>query len=44
MWENYLAAISALYGDIPVEAMRKVAREFPGVPHRAELVRGAGRR
>ncbi len=37
--ENYLAAISALYGDIPVEAMRKVAREFPGVPHRAELVR-----
>ncbi len=37
--ENYLAAISALYGEIPVEVMRKVAREFPGVPHRAEFVR-----
>lgn len=37
--ENYLAAISALYGEIPLDAMRKVAREFNGVPHRAEFVR-----
>ncbi len=37
--ENYLAAISALWGIVPVEIMRKVAREFSGVAHRAEFVR-----
>lgn len=37
--ENYLAAMTAAWGDVPIEAMHKVAREFSGVPHRAELVR-----
>ena len=37
--ENYLAAISAVWGMVPVEAIIKVAREFGGVAHRAEFVR-----
>lgn len=37
--ENYLAAISAVWGDVSVDAMRKVAREFSGVEHRIEFVR-----
>ena len=37
--ENYMAAISACWGDVPVDAIRKVAREFGGVEHRAEFVR-----
>ena len=40
--ENYLAAIAAAFGDVPPEAMRQVAKEFAGVPHRAELVRVCG--
>ena len=37
--ENYLAAICAVWGDVPVEVIRKVATTFSGVAHRAELVR-----
>ena len=37
--ENYLAAISAVWGSVSLEAIRKVAREFPGVEHRIEFVR-----
>lgn len=37
--ENYMAAIAALWGIVPIESIRYVARNFSGVPHRAELVR-----
>lgn len=37
--ENYMAAIGAVWGDVSVENIVKVAREFGGVEHRAELVR-----
>ena len=36
---NYLAAITAVWGYVGVESIRKVAREFKGVEHRIELVR-----
>ncbi len=37
--ENYLAAITAVWGYVGVESIRKVAREFGGVEHRIEFVR-----
>ena len=37
--ENYLAAISAVWGYVNVETIIKVAREFGGVEHRIEFVR-----
>lgn len=37
--ENYLAAISAVWGDVSIENIRNVAMNFAGVEHRAELVR-----
>ncbi len=37
--ENYLAAISAVWGYVDVENIIKVAREFGGVEHRIEFVR-----
>lgn len=37
--ENYLTAISATWGEIPLETMQKVAEEFGGVEHRIEFVR-----
>ncbi len=37
--ENYLTAISAVWGEVSVESMIKVAREFGGVEHRIEFVR-----
>lgn len=37
--ENYLAAISAVWGYVDAETIVKVAREFGGVEHRMELVR-----
>lgn len=37
--ENYLAAISAVWGEVSVETIRKIAREFGGVEHRIEFVR-----
>lgn len=37
--ENYLAAISALYGTVSEASMVKVAREFGGVKHRFEFIR-----
>lgn len=40
--ENYLAAISAVWGEVEPEDIRKVAREFSGVQHRMELVRELG--
>ena len=36
---NYLAAFEAVRGLVGAETCRKVAREFPGVAHRLELVR-----
>ncbi len=37
--ENYLAAISAVWGLVRPETIRTVAQNFGGVEHRAELVR-----
>ena len=37
--ENYLAAIGALWGLVPVAAMKETAQNFPGVEHRIERVR-----
>lgn len=37
--ENYMAAICAVDGLVPDEAIRQVARTFAGVEHRIELVR-----
>lgn len=37
--ENYLAAITAVWGLVSLDSIRKVAREFGGVEHRIELVR-----
>ncbi len=37
--ENYLAAISAVWGYVGADEIRKVAREFSGVEHRIEFVR-----
>jgi UDP-N-acetylmuramoylalanine--D-glutamate ligase len=40
--ENYLAAISAVWGSVSPEAIAGYARSFGGVPHRCELVREIG--
>ncbi len=37
--ENYLAAIAAVQGLVPDETILHIARTFPGVEHRIELVR-----
>ena len=37
--ENLLAAIAAVWGRVPVEAMRRVGGSFAGVEHRIEPVR-----
>lgn len=37
--ENYLTAISAVWGYVGVDNIKKVAREFGGVEHRIEFVR-----
>ncbi len=37
--ENYLTAITAVWGYVDVDTIIKVAREFKGVDHRIELVR-----
>ena len=37
--ENYLAAISAVWGTVDVETIKAVAKTFGGVEHRAEFVR-----
>ena len=37
--ENYMAAISAVWGITPVDSIRAFARAFGGVAHRCELVR-----
>ncbi len=37
--QNYLAAISAVWGYVGADEIRKVAREFKGVEHRIEFVR-----
>lgn len=36
---NYLAAISAVWGFVGIDSIKRVAREFGGVEHRIELVR-----
>ncbi len=40
--ENYMTAICAVWGEVSVDVIRKVAREFGGVEHRAEFVRELG--
>ena len=37
--ENYMTAICAVWGDVSIESIREVARDFGGVEHRAEFVR-----
>ena len=37
--ENYLAAITAVWGYVGMDAIKKVAKEFKGVEHRIEFVR-----
>ena len=37
--ENYMTAICAVWGVVGIDTIRKVAREFAGVEHRAEFVR-----
>lgn len=37
--ENYLAAISAVWGIVGIDSIVKVARDFGGVEHRMEFVR-----
>lgn len=37
--ENYLAAISAVHGEVPKEAIVDTAKNFGGVEHRIEFVR-----
>lgn len=37
--ENYLAAIAALWGEVPPETIAAFAKEFGGVEHRCEWVR-----
>ena len=37
--ENYLAAIAATWGEVPVGVIEHVAKNFGGVEHRIELVR-----
>lgn len=40
--ENYMTAISLVWGLVPTEIMREVAETFPGVEHRLEYVRTVG--
>lgn len=40
--ENYLAAISAVWGDVSLDSICRVARHFGGVEHRIEFVRELG--
>ncbi len=37
--ENYLSAITAVWGYVGVDSIKKVAREFGGVEHRIEFVK-----
>lgn len=37
--ENYLAAVSALWGYVEPEVMVRIAKTFGGVEHRSEFVR-----
>ena len=37
--ENFMTAICAVWGDVSIESIREVARDFGGVEHRAEFVR-----
>ena len=37
--ENYLTAITAVWGYVGVDSIKKVAKEFKGVEHRIEFVR-----
>ncbi len=37
--QNYLAAITAVWGYVSLDSIKKVAREFMGVEHRIEFVR-----
>ena len=37
--ENFLTAISAVWGEVSIDSIKKVANEFGGVEHRIEFVR-----
>jgi len=37
--ENYLTAIAVTWGEVSIDTIRKVAKEFGGVEHRIEFVR-----
>ena len=37
--ENYLTAIAAVWGEVPVDVIHNIAKNFGGVEHRIELVR-----
>lgn len=37
--ENYLSAITAVWGYVGIDSIKKVAKEFKGVEHRIEFVR-----
>ena len=37
--ENYLTAIAAVWGEVPVEVIHGIAKSFGGVEHRIEFVR-----
>ena len=40
--ENYLGAITAVWGEVDAEKIHQVAKEFAGVEHRIEFVREVG--
>ena len=40
--ENYMAAIAAVWGKVPIDKIRTFAAAFGGVEHRCELVRERG--
>ena len=40
--ENYLSAITAVWGYVGMDSIKKVAKEFKGVEHRIEFVREVG--
>ncbi len=37
--ENYMTAMAAVWGLVPMEVIRDVAKNFNGIPHRIEFVR-----
>ncbi len=40
--ENFLAAVCAVWGEVPVETIKEVGKNFKGVEHRMQLIRERG--